>query len=42
VQTRTVLTYADHHPVDRLYRAGVPLSINTDTTPIPAPSPTSR
>ena len=34
VQTRTVLTYADHHPVDRLYRAGVPLSINTDTRTI--------
>jgi adenosine deaminase len=33
VQTRTVLTYADH-PVDRLYRAGVPLGISTDTRTI--------
>jgi adenosine deaminase len=33
VQTRTVLTYADH-PIDRLYRAGVPLSISTDTRTI--------
>jgi adenosine deaminase len=33
VQTRTVLTYQDH-PIDRLYRAGVPLSISTDTRTI--------
>ena len=33
VQTRTCLTYADH-PVDRLYRAGVSLGINTDTRTI--------
>ena len=33
VQTRTCLTYADH-PVDRLFRAGVPLGINTDTRTI--------
>ena len=33
VQTRTALTYADH-PIDRLYRAGVPLSISTDTRTI--------
>ena len=33
VQTRTFLTYADH-PVDRLFRAGVPLSISTDARTI--------
>jgi len=33
VQTRTVPTYADH-PIDRLYRARVPLSISTDTRTI--------
>jgi adenosine deaminase len=33
VQTRTSLRYADH-PVDRLFRAGVPLGINTDTRTI--------
>jgi adenosine deaminase len=33
VQTRTVLTYADH-PIDSLYRAGVPLGISTDTRTI--------
>jgi len=33
VQTRTVLSYADH-PIDHLYRAGVPLSISTDTRTI--------
>jgi adenosine deaminase len=33
VQTRTCSTYADH-PVNRLYRAGVSLSINTDTRTI--------
>lgn len=33
VQTRTCPTYQDH-PVDCLYRAGVPLSISTDTRTI--------
>ncbi len=33
VQTRACLTYADH-PVDRLFRAGVSLGINTDTRTI--------
>ncbi|MGA2651111.1 MAG: adenosine deaminase [Terracidiphilus sp.] len=33
VQTRTVITYADH-PIDRLYRANVPISISTDTRTI--------
>jgi len=33
VQTRTSLRYADH-PVDRLFRAGVSLGINTDTRTI--------
>jgi adenosine deaminase len=33
VQTRTCLTHADH-PVDRLFRAGVSLGINTDTRTI--------
>jgi adenosine deaminase len=33
VQTRTVLKYADH-PIDRLHRASVPLSISTDTRTI--------
>jgi adenosine deaminase len=33
VQTRTCLTYQDH-PVDRLFRAGVSLGINTDTRTI--------
>jgi adenosine deaminase len=33
VQTRTAATYAEH-AVDRLYRAGVPLGINTDTRTI--------
>ena len=33
VQTRTCLTYADH-PIDRLYRDGVSLSISTDTRTI--------
>jgi adenosine deaminase len=33
VQTRTVASYAGH-PVDRLYRSGVPLSISTDTRTI--------
>jgi adenosine deaminase len=33
VQTRAVLAYEDH-PIDRLLRAGVPLSVNTDTRTI--------
>ncbi len=33
VQTCLCETY-DRHPVDRLYRAGVPLGINTDTRTI--------
>ena len=33
VQTRTALTYEDH-PIDSLYRAGVPLGISTDTRTI--------